>query len=270
MFDRLIWQADRVLLDDLVFRLQHTKNDRWELGDECFIFFKVKPLIDQYERFWSTRPAFQARNIFELGLWDGGSIAFWFELFQPRKHVGIDFAARGDSAYFQRYITSRGLRQRIATYWSVDQADAAQLREIVRREFDGPIDLVIDDASHLYGPTKASFEALFPLLRPGGLYVIEDWAWAHWKEFHTANHPWATERALTDLIVELVAAAGSSAALISSISIFQGFTVIERGPVVLPTTEPFALDRYISKRPKVALARRLVRSAKRTLKRRLK
>ena len=38
-----------------------------------------------------------------------------------------------------------------------------------------PLDLVIDDASHLYGPTMASFEVLFPRLRPGGLYVIEDW-----------------------------------------------------------------------------------------------
>jgi hypothetical protein len=50
----------------------------------------------------------------------------------------------------------------------------------VAHEFSAPLDLVIDDASHIYGPTKASFQALFPLLRPGGLYLIEDWAWAHW------------------------------------------------------------------------------------------
>lgn len=38
-----------------------------------------------------------------------------------------------------------------------------------------PLDLVIDDASHLLNETRASFETLFPLLGPGGLYVIEDW-----------------------------------------------------------------------------------------------
>jgi len=37
------------------------------------------------------------------------------------------------------------------------------------------IDLVIDDASHLLDETRASFETLFPLMRPGGIYVIEDW-----------------------------------------------------------------------------------------------
>jgi hypothetical protein len=38
-----------------------------------------------------------------------------------------------------------------------------------------PLDLVIDDASHLYGPSLATFETLFPALREGGLYVLEDW-----------------------------------------------------------------------------------------------
>ena len=38
---------------------------------------------------------------------------------------------------------------------------------------------MIDDASHLYVETKASFEELFPRLRPGGLFIIEDWASGH-------------------------------------------------------------------------------------------
>jgi SAM-dependent methyltransferase len=269
MFERLIWRDDRMLLDDLVFRLQHTKNDAWELGDDCFVFYKIKPLVDQYARFWGMRAGFRADNVFELGLWDGGSIAFWFELFGPRKHVGIDFSRRGDSAYFRRYIEARQLQQRIATHWSVDQADAAKLRAIVRREFTGPLDLVIDDASHQYGPTKASFETLFPLLRPGGVYIIEDWAWAHWQEFQAPNHPWATDTALTQLIFELVAATGSSTALIGTISVFQGFAAIERGPIALEAPGQFALSRFISNRPKVPLARRLLRWSKRAIRQRL-
>ena len=42
-----------------------------------------------------------------------------------------------------------------------------------------PVDLVIDDASHRYPETVASFEVLFPRLRTGGLYVIEDWTAEH-------------------------------------------------------------------------------------------
>ena len=40
-----------------------------------------------------------------------------------------------------------------------------------------PLDLVMDDASHLGPQTRASFETLFPRLRAGGLYIIEDWSW---------------------------------------------------------------------------------------------
>src|SRR5262249_2589211 len=160
---------------------------------------------------------------------------------------------RGDSAYFRRYIEARQLQQRIATHWSVDQADAARLRAIVQREFNGPLDLVIDDASHQYGPTKASFETLFPLLRPGGLYIIEDWAWAHWHEFQAPNHPWATDTALTQLIVELAVATGSSTTLIANVTLFQGFAAIERGPIELSRSDQFALSQFISDRPKVSL-----------------
>lgn len=42
MFDKLVWQKDRMLLDELVFRLEHYKNDHWELGEDCFSFYKTK------------------------------------------------------------------------------------------------------------------------------------------------------------------------------------------------------------------------------------
>src|SRR5215207_423787 len=54
----------------------------------------------------------------------------------------------------------------------------ARLGAIVADEFgDEELDLVIDDASHRLEPTRTSFETLFPRLRDGGLYLIEDWKW---------------------------------------------------------------------------------------------
>ena len=41
MFEHLIWHKDRMLIDGLVFLLEHYKNDTWELGDECFYFYKI-------------------------------------------------------------------------------------------------------------------------------------------------------------------------------------------------------------------------------------
>jgi hypothetical protein len=69
MFEKLVWYPDR---------LQHYANDHWELRDQCFLYYKIKFLVDQYAEFWSLRQDFHARNILKLGMWDGGSIAFWF------------------------------------------------------------------------------------------------------------------------------------------------------------------------------------------------
>jgi hypothetical protein len=238
-----------MLLDDLVFRLEHYRDDSWELGDECFPFYKIKPLVDQYAEFWSLHGSFVPANLFELGMWDGGSVAFWSEVFHPRKHVAIDRADREDSAYFRCYKENHGRQASISTHWRTDQADKQRLQEIVAAEFDGLLDLVIDDCSHLYAPTRVSFEALFPLIRPGGMYVIEDWAWSHWEEFQAPKHEWANEAPLTALVFELVEAAGTSAAAIASLAVYEGFAVVQRGAASEIAVQTFNLEDHIVRRP---------------------
>jgi predicted O-methyltransferase YrrM len=238
-------------LDDMVFRLEDFKDDNWELGDECFGFYKGKDLVEDYAKFWASRERFHPRSVFEIGIWDGGSVAFWFEWFQPEKHVAIDIALKEDSEYFQRYVRSRGLEGRIKNYWGVDQADSQRLQEIVDKEFDAPLDLVIDDGSHVYGPTRGSFETLFPLLRPGGLYVIEDWAWEHSEPYQKPDHPWAKKKSLTALVFQLVEATGSSPHLIKNLTVSRGFAVAERGPSSPRQLGNFKLERHISRRPQV-------------------
>lgn len=94
MLERLVWQKDRALLDDLVFRLEHCRNDDWELGEECFTFYKVEGLVTDYARWWMSREQFQPRNVFELGTFNGGSVVFWFEWFKPQEHVAVDIKQR--------------------------------------------------------------------------------------------------------------------------------------------------------------------------------
>jgi Glycosyltransferase WbsX/Methyltransferase domain len=228
MFERLTWLPDRALLGDLVFRLEQSRSDGWELGDECFAFYKNRQLVEQFDRFWSAT-GFRPRRVLEIGIWDGGSTAFWFEHLRPERLVAIDLRDREDSPYFRSWVTANGLAGRVRTRWRTDQADRALLRELVERDLGGELDLVIDDGSHLEVPTRASFEALFPLLPPGGLYVIEDWAWEHWPEFQDPGHVWAGEESLSALVCDLVAATGSSQTLIRGLSVHEGFVVVERG-----------------------------------------
>lgn len=64
MFEKLVWKKDRILLDDLVFRLEHSKDDDWELGEECFQFYKGKGVVYLYKRFFSRSPDFFIQNMF--------------------------------------------------------------------------------------------------------------------------------------------------------------------------------------------------------------
>jgi hypothetical protein len=271
-FDDVVWRPDRMLLGDLVFRLQHYLSDAWELGDNCFVFWKIKPLVDQYAKFFASMPGFRARNMLELGLWDGGSTAFWFELLRPDKYIGIDKSEREDSAYFRTYTAARGITDRVKTYWGTNQADSARLISLVMNEFGGNLNLVIDDASHQYEATKQSFEILFPRVESGGLYIIEDWAWSHWSEFQARGHPWADNVPLTNLVFELVEAAGSWASgptpkLIESIAVFQGFVAVERGHLTIADAESFRLHDYISRKRSQSVRRRVVERLKQPLER---
>jgi len=244
MFEAAQWQPDRMLLNGWVYRIEHTRKDDWDPAQDHFRFYKLRPLVDAYERFFS-RYGGRFERVLELGLWDGGSLAFWFDALRPRKMVGVDIEARSDSAYFRRFVDEQKLHERVSTHWRTDQADGAALRRIVAREFDGPLDLVFDDASHLYAPTKSSFETLFPLLRPGGLYIIEDWAWKHWAAFALPRQ-WSPNANPTRLVVELAEAAGTDADVVAALHVHQGFVAVERGARALAS--PFRLDEHIHRR----------------------
>src|SRR5215212_120694 len=245
MFEHLTWLDDRVLLGDLVFRIEHARNDRWELGDRCFRFYKTRPLVEQYERFWSNR-TFRPRHMLEIGIWDGGSTAFWWEHLRPEKIIAIDLMDRADSAYFREYVERNELEGRVEPRWRTNQADRAQLRRIVEHDFGGVIDLVIDDGSHRYAPTKASFETIFPLMPAGGLYIVEDWAWEHDSGLQDPSFILGSDQGLSRLVREVIEAAGSSKTLIRSVTVFEGFAVIERGEDQLVD---FRLEDHITRRP---------------------
>jgi len=221
----------------------------YEPGVDCFRFHKMKPLVDQYlvflERaYGDTSP----ETVLELGLFEGGSVPFWFELLGPKKHVGVDIQDRDDPPYLRDYVRERGLEDRIVNYWRTDQADAARLNEICDAEFGArALDLVIDDASHLYAQSKSSFETLFPRLRPGGLYVIEDWAWYHWRGI---EETFRGEIPLTKLITELTEAAGSSGvSLIEDLYTASGFVAVRRGATSREDLGSFRLDDWIYRHP---------------------
>lgn len=255
----MVWEAERLQWHGLTFSLGPDG-----LGTTELVLWKTPPLIAQYEAFWA-REAARIDRVFELGLWKGGSMAFWAEAFRPSRLVGIDRAPRSPSTAFDRYVAERCDRLRV--YWGVDQGDQARLAALVESEFDGPLDLVIDDASHLYSLTLSSLETLLPHLRPGGLYIIEDWAWHHWP---TLQRAFGGQVPLTSLVTELIEAVGTGKDVIADVSVYQGFAAVRRGPAPISTTSFRLSDTIFRGTPAPLSLRRTMRDLGREVAARLR
>jgi hypothetical protein len=98
----------------------------------------------------------------EIGISQGGSLDMWRAYFGSEALiVGVDIDPR-----CQVYQNGRTL-VRIGS-----QDDTGFLQELVR-EFAN-FDLVLDDGGHTMRQQITSFELLYPIVRPGGLYMVED------------------------------------------------------------------------------------------------
>ena len=147
-------------------------------------------------------------------------------------------------------IEARGLTKRVRPYFGFEQDDRRALEVIISAEFgDTPLDLVIDDASHQHEETLRSFEILFPRLRQGGLYVIEDWQWSHLELAEYQNGiKFGDKPALTNFIFELLVAYGSNNDLFWNITIRDWFVAVQKGS--RPTDNNFRLDSLMRMRGK--------------------
>jgi SAM-dependent methyltransferase len=237
----LIWQSDeRCVVGETTFQslpLDLYDQDPPSISMEGadFMIWKRRPLIEaQVELLKELRP----RNILELGMLEGGGTALLLELARPRLLVAIDQRPPTNPA-LRDYVSRRGLDEVMRIHDDVDQADRRRLAEIAAEAFgDQPLDLVVDDCSHMYEATRASFNELFPRLRPGGVYMIEDWAWAHQRPpLVPVADMWADQVPLTRLILELVLTGASAPALISEITINAESAQIRRGDAELDSRD---------------------------------
>lgn len=194
-----------------------------------FVLGKSQEMIATLQKHVDGKPV---RNIVDLGIYKGGSCVLYNELFSPAKLVAIDYQ-RDEVVALRTYIEARNAGERVKPYYRVDQSDLATMRRICESEFGGePLDLVVDDASHLYEQTRASFNFLFPRVRPGGLYVIEDWAWSHWPgdRWQKPVGFFAGRTPLSILVFEIVMTCASmEEGAISAVHITGNSAYIERG-----------------------------------------
>lgn len=91
------------------------------------------------------------------------SVRMWHEYFPHARIVGVDIS---DCSAFAN------------DWFSFVQADCGSADELARvAELGVRFDIVVDDGSHAAFHQQQTFLELFPLVKPGGLFVIEDLDW---------------------------------------------------------------------------------------------
>jgi predicted O-methyltransferase YrrM len=214
---RLEWSDDQTLrLDDVVFDVRalgaSVHHDRLRL-------MKDRPLV---ERYVDLLAALSPELILELGIYFGGSAAFIAGLLRPERYVAVDITERR-AELLDAFLESHDLTGNVRLHYGTDQTDADALERILKEDLDRQPDLIVDDASHFLEPTRRSFNILFPHLRPGGTYVIEDWAWAHFPFSPAPIGP-----SLSVLIYELLLTLPYARDAISEITVDKYWAVIRK------------------------------------------
>lgn len=105
----------------------------------------------------------------EIGVQRGGSLSLMTEYLGPKAKVyGIDIDPKcADNPRHQVFIG--------------DQSDAGFLSKVI--DEIGGADIIIDDGGHTADQQLVSFFTLFPKLRHGGVYIVEDLHCNYWEGY---------------------------------------------------------------------------------------
>jgi demethylmacrocin O-methyltransferase len=114
-------------------------------------------------------------NLLEIGVggYDkpdkgGESLRMWKEFFKKGNIFGIDI--------YDKHL----LEEERIKIFKGSQTDKVFLKSVARQI--GPLDIVIDDGSHINSHVITSFNILFPFLKIGGIYAIEDVQTSYWTD----------------------------------------------------------------------------------------
>lgn len=110
---------------------------------------------DAYDAIFPDRSA--VNLLLEVGVADGSSLLAWQEIFPHAKIVGMDI--------------------HVASKWHGEfhMGDQRSKEDCERAAAGRQFDAIIEDAVHSLDNTLLTLFYLWPFVKPGGLYIVEEW-----------------------------------------------------------------------------------------------
>ncbi len=122
---------------------------------------------------------YKSTRVLEIGFARGRGTRMLAEFFS--RGTVHSFDIEPDMQHYNNL--TRELRKRIKLYQG-DQGDPDSVQRVLEQVYNGPrnaakrgyrqFDIIIDDGSHQPEHQRISFDKLWPEVKPGGLYIIED------------------------------------------------------------------------------------------------
>lgn len=132
----------------------------------------ISGYLEVYDRLFQHL-VHQSIKLLEVGIYHGGSMRLWRDYFPNGLIVGVDLNIPDNLKNEERIQIFQG-----------SQDDGEFLHRVASQTASEGFDIIIDDASHLGSLTKQTFWHLFDQhLKPGGLYIIEDWGTGYWEDW---------------------------------------------------------------------------------------
>jgi hypothetical protein len=109
---------------------------------------------------------YDIKTFMEVGVYNGDSLMLWRDFFENSKIIGVE-------KYLENSLKAIGDKNldRIE-FLKYDCSVEDELIELSKKYTD--VDVIIDDASHVMLDQQLTLSILFKMLKPGGIYILED------------------------------------------------------------------------------------------------
>lgn len=203
-------------------------------ANEGRLIHKWMHYFDIYDRHFS---AYRGRpvTVLEFGVSHGGSVQMWKKYFgRKARIIGVDIDPRCAALGEDQIEIIIG-----------DQEDREFLRSL--RERVGRVDVVIEDGGHTMTQQINTFEEVWPLVKNGGVYLVEDLHTSYWDSYGGGRkRPGTFIEYAKDLVDQLNAwhsrekpdfAVDQYSRSIRGMHVYDSIIVFDKGKVVAPTHE---------------------------------